>query len=80
MCVCVCVCAHAQPLRYVQIFVTQWAATCQVALSMGFSRQQYWSGLLCFPPGDLPNPEIEPAFLTSGGGFFTTSIIWEAHK
>ena len=30
------------------------------SLSMGFSRQEYWSGLLCLPPGDLPNPEIEP--------------------
>ena len=62
MCVCVCVCvrAHAQPLRYVQIFVTQWAAACQVALSMGFSRQQYWSKLPFPSLGDLPGPGIEP--------------------
>ena len=48
---------------------------------MGFSRQEYWSGLTCPPPGDLPDPGIEPAFLTSpalAGGFFTTSATWEA--
>ena len=33
---------------------------CQVPLSMGFSKQEYWSGLLCPPPGDLPNPGIKP--------------------
>ena len=45
--------------------------------SMGFSRQAYWGGLPHPPPGDLPNPAIEPASLTSPalpGGFFTTSI------
>ena len=44
--------------------------------------QEYWSGLPCPPPGNLPNPEIKPASLTSptlAGGFFTTSITWEAH-
>ena len=52
----------------------------QVPLSMGFSRQEYWSGLPCPPPGNLPNPGIEPAFLTSPaltGRFFTTSATWE---
>ena len=48
---------------------------------MGFSRQEYWSGLPCPPPGDLPDPGIEPASLTSpalAGGFFTTSATWAA--
>ena len=48
---------------------------------MGFSRQEYWSGLLCSSPADLPNPGIELASLTSpalAGGFFTTSATWEA--
>ena len=48
---------------------------------MGFSRQEYWSGLLGSPPGDLPHPGIEPTSLTSpalGGRFSTTSTIWEA--
>ena len=48
---------------------------------MGFSRQEYWSGLPCPPPGDLPNPGIEPMSLTSpalAGEFFTTNVTWEA--
>ena len=48
----------------------------QAPLSMGFSRQEYWSGLPCPLPGDLPDPGIEPAFLKSpalAGGFFTAS-------
>ena len=49
--------------------------------SMGFSRQEYWSGLPCPPPGDLPHPGIEPVSLRSPalvGDFFTTSATWEA--
>ena len=38
---------------------------CQTPLSMGFSRQEYWSGLPCTPPGDFPNPGIRPASLMS---------------
>ena len=48
---------------------------------MGFSRQEYWNGLLCLPPGDLPYPEIKPVSFKSlalTGGFFTTSTTWEA--
>ena len=48
---------------------------------MGFSRQEYWSGLPCPPPGDLPDPRIEPASFKSPaliGRFFTTSATWEA--
>jgi len=41
-------------------FVTLCSAASQAPLSMGFSRQQYWTGLLCPHPGDLPNPGIEP--------------------
>ena len=37
----------------------------QAPISIGFSRQEYWSGLLCPPPSDLPDPGIEPASLTS---------------
>ena len=40
--------------------------------SMGFSRQEYWSGLPCPPPEDLPEPGMEPAFPALAGGFFTT--------
>ena len=55
--------------------------TCQAPLPMGFSRQEYWSGLPFPPPGDLPHPGIESASLSSpalAGGFFTTSTNWEA--
>ena len=41
------------------LFVTPWAAVCRAPLSMGFSRQEYWSGLLCPPLGDLPDLGIE---------------------
>ena len=44
----------------------------QAPLSMGFSRQEYWSGLPFSPPGDLPNPEVEAASPALAGRFFTT--------
>ena len=49
----------------VQLCATLWTAACQAPLSMEFSRQEYWSGLPCPPPGDLPDPEGKPASLTS---------------
>ena len=67
----------------VQLFATLWTVAHQPPLSMGFSGQEYWSGLPCPPPGDLPNPGIEPCLLSSciAGVFFTTEppekpIIW----
>ena len=45
---------------HVLLFATLWTAFCQAPLSMGFSRQEYWSGLPCPLPGDLPNPGIKP--------------------
>ena len=47
-------------LSCVWLFATLWTVARQAPLSMGFSRQEYWSGLPCPPPGDLPNPGIEP--------------------
>ena len=41
-------------------FATPWTVARQAPLSMGFSRQEHWSGLLCPPPGDLPDPGMEP--------------------
>ena len=67
----------------VQLFVTLWTVAHQVPLPMGFSRQEYWSGLPCPPPGDLPEPGIKPTSLTSpalAGGFFITSASWKALK
>ena len=45
----------------VWLFATPWTLACQGPLSMGFPRQEYWSGLPCPPPGDLPDPGIKPA-------------------
>ena len=47
-------------LSRVQLFVTPWTVAYQASLSMGFSRQEYWSGLPFPSPGDLPDPGIEP--------------------
>ena len=46
-------------LSRVQLFVTLWIIAHQATLSMGFFRQEYWSGLPSPPPGDLPDPRIE---------------------
>ena len=51
---------------------TPWTVACQAPLSMGFSRQEYWSGLLFPSPGNLPNPGIDPVSFAMAGGFFTT--------
>ena len=68
--------------KHVRLFVTLWTIAHQAPLSMGFSRQEHWSGLPCPSPGDLPKPGIKPMSLTSpalASGFFTTSATWEAH-
>ena len=72
-----CMLSH---LSQVQLFVTLWTVAQQAPLSMGFSSQEYWSGLLCPLPGDLPNPGIKPVSPASpalAGRFFTTSATWE---
>ena len=52
-----------QSLSHVQPFVTPWTITCQAPLSMGFPRQEFWSGLPFPSPGDLPHPGIESHLL-----------------
>ena len=47
---------------------------------MGFSRQEYWNGLPYPPPGDLPDPGIEPTSLALAGGFFITGAIWDVRQ
>ena len=52
---------------------TPWTVACQAPLSVGFSRQEYWTALPCPPPGYFPDPGIEPVSLASpvlAGGFF----------
>ena len=64
-----------------QFFATLWTAARQTPLSIEFARQEYWSGLPCPPPGDLPYPGFEPTSFKSPAlaeGFFTTSTTWEA--
>ena len=75
--ICVCVLSH---FTRVWLFATLWTVVCQAALSMRFSRQEYWSGLPWPPPGDLPNPGIELVSLMSPAlavGFFATSATEE---
>ena len=69
-------CMHVSRFSHAQLLVTLWTVARQAPLSMGFSMQEYWSGLPCPPPEDLPDPGIKPASLmspASAGRFFTTS-------
>ena len=71
---CVLSCLHG-----VLLCVIPWTVAHQTPLSMDFSRQDYWSGLPCPPPGGLPDPGIEPEFLMSPavvGRSFATSVTW----
>ena len=68
-------------LRHVWLFATPWSVACQVLLSMRLSRQEQWSGSPFPPPGNLPDPGIEPESLMSAvlaGRFFTTHATLEA--
>ena len=74
-------CVHAKLLQSCLTLCHPMDSACQAPLSMEFSRQEYWSGLPCPPPGDLPDPGIEPMSLMSpalAGRFLTTSTTWEA--
>ena len=75
---CVRTCSYR--FSHVLLFATPWTVAHSL-LSMGFSRQEYWSGLPCPPPGDLPNSGIKSKSFTSpvlAGGFSTTRTTWEA--
>ena len=79
---CVCVCVSVCVCSVVSnSFATLWIVACQTPLSMGFSRQDYWSGLPFPSLGDVPDPGIESTSLTFpalAGRFFTTRATWEA--
>ena len=66
---------RAQCFSRIQLFVTPWTIARQTPLSMGFSSQEYWSGLPFPPTGDLPDPRIEPTSPALAGRFFTTSYL-----
>ena len=72
---------HANPVQSCPTLCDPWTVACQASLSMGFFRQEYWSGLPCPTPGDLPDPGIElMVFMSSAlaGRFFITSATLEA--
>ena len=63
---------------HIRLFATLWIIAYRALLSVGFSKQEYWSGLPCPSPGDLPHPGIQPVSLVSpalAGRFFTTSPV-----
>ena len=60
--------------------VTPWTVTCQTTLPMGFSRQDYWSGLSFPSPGDLSDPGVKPEALALAGGFFTAEPLGKPPK
>ena len=71
---------HAKSLQQCLTLCKPITVAHQAPLSMGFSRQEYWSGFQCSPPGNLPNSGIKPTSLMSptlAGRFFTTSASWE---
>ena len=74
---------HAKSLQCVWLFGTPWIVAHQAPLPMGFSRQEYWSGLLFPPSGNCPHPGIKPrlfCLLLWQTGFFTTSAACRALK
>ena len=62
-------------LSCVWLFAAPWTIGCQVPLPMGFSRQEYWSGLPLSSPGELPRPGIEPTSPALAGSFLTLSHL-----
>ena len=77
---CVCELSH---FSSAWLCVTPWTVACQIPLFIGFSRQEYWSGLPCPPTGDLPDSGIKPVSLISpalAGRVFTTSATCEAYQ
>ena len=74
---------HEASAQMCPVFMTPWTVAHQAPLSMGFSWEEYWSPLPFPPPGDHPDPGIEPMSLASpglAGRFFTTSANWEAQN
>ena len=71
-------CVVLSCFSHIQLFAILWTIAHQALLSVGFPRQEYWSELPCPPPGDLPNPGIEPTSLMSppfAGTFFTAEPL-----
>ena len=86
VCVCVCIVGIIKSMSNVRLFATPWTIACQKSLSMGFPRQEYWSGLpfpspgdlsffLSFFPGDLSNSGSHPPSSLLAGRFFTAESL-----
>ena len=71
--------AVVQLLSHVQPFASPWTVAHQAPLSMGFSKQEYWSGLPFLSPRALPDPEIEATSPALPGGFFTIESPGKPH-
>ena len=67
-------------LSCVQLFATPWTVAYQASLSVGFPRQEYWSGLPLPSPGDLPDPEIQPRSLTLQADALPSEPPWNTLK
>ena len=67
-------------LSHVRLFAIPWSVVYQASLSMGFSRQEYWSGLPFPSLGNLPDPGIEPVSPALAGRFFTTKPLGKPAK
>ena len=70
---------HTQLLSHIWLFVTLWTVACQASLSMGFSRQEYQSGLPCPSPRDRSDSGTEPASPASAGRFFISEPPGKPH-
>ena len=80
MCVYLCVCVRV--LHHIRLLVASYTVACQAPLSVDFFRQEYWDGMPLPTLGDLPDSGTKLVNLASpalAGGFFTTSVTWEAH-
>ena len=74
----VCACVRAKPLPS-RLSEAPWTVALQAPLSVEFSSYEYWSGLPCPPPADLPNQRLNPCLLPLAGGFFTSESPGKSH-
>ena len=66
--------------RHVRLFVTLWTGACHTPLPMEFSSQEYWNGLPCLPPGDLPKPGVKPGIKPGSPALQADSLLWATRE
>ena len=74
LCISACMLSH---FTHIHLLLTLWTVARQAPLSVEFPRQEYWSGVPFPPPGDLPDPGIEPTSPAFAGRFFSTEPPWK---